>query len=68
MIDFIDKGDVNSRYFLSSNAMKGILRRVDKLGRNLFPPLDTVLRSIAGAVPARQEIPHSIRKRAKELA
>ena len=46
LIDVIDKRDIHERYFLSSNAIKGILRRVDKLGRNLFPPLDAVLRRI----------------------
>lgn len=48
LIDLIDKGKVNERYFLSPNAIQGILRRVDKLGRNLFPPLDTALRKIVG--------------------
>ncbi|MCG5262357.1 DNA (cytosine-5-)-methyltransferase [Cupriavidus gilardii] len=45
-IDVIEKGAVHDRYFLSENAVQGILRRVDKLGRKLFPPLDAVLRGI----------------------
>jgi DNA (cytosine-5)-methyltransferase 1 len=47
LIDLIEKEQVNERYFLSSNAMKGILRRVDRMGRDLFPPLDAVLRKLA---------------------
>lgn len=46
-IDVIEKNRVHDRYFLSPNAIQGILRRVDKLGRNLFPPLDATLRKIA---------------------
>lgn len=51
LIDIIEKNDVHERYFLSVNAVQGILRRVDKLGRNLFSPLDTTLRLIAKATP-----------------
>lgn len=47
LIDMIEKKRVHQRYFLSANAAQGILRRVDKLGRHLFPPLDAVLRKIA---------------------
>lgn len=46
-IEVVEKKQVHPRYFLSSNAIQGILRRVDKLGRNLFPPMDIVLREIA---------------------
>ena len=46
-IDVIEKKKVHERYFLSANAVQGILRRVDKLGRHLFPPLDAVLRKVA---------------------
>mgnify|MGYP001773878193 CR=1 FL=1 len=49
LLDLIEKKDVHDRYFLSFNAIQGILRRVDKQGRNLFPPLDTVLRQIASS-------------------
>ncbi len=45
-IDIIEKQNVHSRYFLSSNAAEGILRRVDRMGRHLFPPLDTTLRKM----------------------
>jgi DNA (cytosine-5)-methyltransferase 1 len=47
LIDVIERTRVHERYFLSPNAIHGILRRVDKLGRHLFPPLDAVLREIA---------------------
>lgn len=46
LVDLIERTNVHERYFLSVNAMQGILRRVDKLGRHLFPPLDFVLREI----------------------
>jgi DNA (cytosine-5)-methyltransferase 1 len=61
-IDVIERATVHERYFLSENAIQGILRRVDKLGRHLFPPLDAALRGIVAApaplgndaVPKRQ--------------
>lgn len=47
MVDIIEKGRVDARYFLSPNAARGIVRRVDRRGRNLFPPLDASLRRLA---------------------
>jgi len=47
LINVIEREKVHQRYFLSANAAQGILRRVDKLGRHLFPPLEVVLRRIA---------------------
>lgn len=55
LIDVIEKTKVSERYFLSANAVQGILRRVDKLGRHLFPPLDTVLREIAAPDPVPED-------------
>ncbi|WP_410403052.1 hypothetical protein [Escherichia coli] len=55
LIDLIEKENVPSRYFISENAMQGILRRVDKLGRNLFPPLDNTLRKITITEPVGDE-------------
>lgn len=54
LIDVIEK-KVHARYFLSANAVQGILRRVDKLGRHLFPPLDAVLREIVAPCPTPDE-------------
>ncbi len=51
LIDVIEKKKVHQRYFLSANAAQGILRRVDKLGRHLFSPLDAMLREIAAPGP-----------------
>lgn len=51
-VDLIEKGKIHDRYYLSVNAMQGILRRVDKLGRNLFPPLDVTLRRVVLAAPS----------------
>lgn len=55
LIDVIETKNVHQRYFLSANAAQGILRRVDKLGRHLFPPLDAVLRRISTPTPAPNE-------------
>lgn len=54
-IDVVEKSKVHDRYFLSTNAIQGILRRVDKLGRHLFPPLDNALRKIATTDVAQYE-------------
>ena len=39
----IEIGEVPDRYFLSPNAAKGMIRRADRMGRNLFPPLRKAL-------------------------
>ncbi len=46
-VDMLEKKSVNSRYFLSPNAARGILRRVERAGRHLFPPLEASLRALA---------------------
>jgi DNA (cytosine-5)-methyltransferase 1 len=48
-IDAVERGRVQSRYFLSANAAIGILRRVERRGRHLFAPLDASLRRLAAA-------------------
>jgi DNA (cytosine-5)-methyltransferase 1 len=57
----IEKRPVDSRYYLSPNAAQGIVRRVDKLGRTLFPPLDAAVRYLASVgeqeVKAEPRIP-----------
>jgi len=55
LIDVIEKSAVHNRYFLSANAAQGILRRVDKMGRRLFPPLDAVLRQMVIRDPASDD-------------
>jgi DNA (cytosine-5)-methyltransferase 1 len=55
LIDLVEKKEVDQRYFLSTNAVQGILRRVDKLGRNLFPPLDATLRKMVLPLPNRSK-------------
>lgn len=44
--DVIEVGPIPEKYFISPNAAQGILRRVDKLGRKLFEPLDKTLRQM----------------------
>ena len=39
----IETGEAPERYFLSPNAARGIIRRSDRMGRNLFPPLRNAL-------------------------
>jgi DNA (cytosine-5)-methyltransferase 1 len=47
LIDALDKKKPSDRYFLSSNAATGILRRVESQNRHLFEPLDKALRLLA---------------------
>jgi hypothetical protein len=39
----IETDEVQDKYFLSQNAARGILRRADRMGRSLFPPLRKAL-------------------------
>src|SRR5205823_6449630 len=41
--DVIETSKVQDKYFLSPNAARGMLRRVDQMGRSLFPPLRKAL-------------------------
>lgn len=41
--DLLEEQTPPDRYFLSPNAATGILRRADRMGRNLFPPLRSAL-------------------------
>jgi DNA (cytosine-5)-methyltransferase 1 len=43
----VEERSVDRRYYISPNAAQGIVRRVDKLGRTLFPPLNTAIRHLA---------------------
>jgi DNA (cytosine-5)-methyltransferase 1 len=47
LIDVVDREGISPRYFLSANAAQGILRRVEKMERRLFSPLDAALRRLA---------------------
>ena len=47
-IDVIDRERPHDKYFLSSNAAQGILRRVRSQRRTLFPPLQASLARLAG--------------------
>ena len=47
--DLLEDPPVPDRYFLSPNAATGILRRADRMGRNLFPPLRSALEILSGA-------------------
>jgi hypothetical protein len=45
--DVIETGPVPEEYFLSPNAARGMLRRTDRMGRSLFPPLRRALEILA---------------------
>lgn len=47
LLGVIETGEVPEEYFLSPNAAKGILRRADRMGRPLFPPLRQSLNILA---------------------
>lgn len=47
LADVVVRSTVDEKYFLSSNAAKGILRRVESQNRKLFPPMDNALRKLA---------------------
>ncbi len=43
LVDILDEKLPEEKYFLSPNAARGILRRVNSQGRRLFEPLETAL-------------------------
>ena len=47
--DVLETGEVPRRYFLSAKACAGILRRAEKRGRALPPPLLVALKAVAEA-------------------
>ena len=52
--DVLDQFRPSKRYFLSANAARGILRRVESQGRELFGPLDAALRKLASTEEREQ--------------
>lgn len=49
--DILETGAVPQRYFLSATACQGILRRADKLGKELPAPLAAALQAVADSEP-----------------
>ena len=47
LLGVIATGPVHSKYFLNPTAAQGIIRRTDRMGRNLFPPLRKSLEGLA---------------------
>lgn len=45
--DVLETGEVPQRYFLSATACRGILRRAEKRGKALPPPLLRALEAVA---------------------
>ena len=50
-------GNVPQKYFLSSRACKGILRRADKRGKQIPPALRTALETVAYQAPCAHQEP-----------
>lgn len=48
LLGSIEAGEVPEKYFLSQNAATGILRRVDRMGRNLPPSFRQSLEILSG--------------------
>lgn len=49
--DILETGAVPQRFFLSSKACQGILRRAEKRGKKLPEPLEEVLNRVASEQP-----------------
>jgi DNA (cytosine-5)-methyltransferase 1 len=47
LLDIIETQTPPPKYFLSANAAKGIIARVKKRGRRMFPPLWKALETLA---------------------
>jgi hypothetical protein len=49
--EILETGKVESRYYLSSTACRGILRRAKRRGKELPDALRAALESVAGPIP-----------------
>jgi hypothetical protein len=47
--DILETGELPQRYFLSGTACRGILRRAEKRGKTLPPPLAHALMAVAAS-------------------
>ena len=52
LADILEDGDVPQKYFLSSRACNGILRRADKRGKEIPPALRQALKTVACQEPS----------------
>lgn len=50
-VDILERTDISQRYFLSPNAARGIVQRVERRGRTLFPPLHKSLTQLIHREP-----------------
>lgn len=51
LLDILETGDVPRRFYLSARACAGILRRAEKRGKTLPPPLQHALQQVADSEP-----------------
>ena len=45
--EMLETGPIDPRYYLTEKACRGILRRAEKRGKTLPPPLEAALRAVA---------------------
>ena len=55
LLGVMETGQVHSKYYLNPNAAQGILRRTDRMGRNLFPPLRKSLEALAKKIQSSKK-------------
>jgi hypothetical protein len=55
LLGVIETGPVHSKYFLNPTAAQGIIRRTDRMGRNLFPPLRKSLEGLAKKIQSSKK-------------
>ena len=55
LLGVIETGLVHSKYFLNPTAAQGIIRRTDRMGRNLFPPLRKSLEGLAKKIQSSRK-------------
>jgi len=55
LLGVIETGPVHSKYFLNPTAAQGIIRRTDRMGRNLFPPLRKSLEELAKKIQSSKK-------------
>lgn len=57
--DILEDGNVPQKYFLSSRACKGILRRAEKRGKSIPPALEMALKTVASQELSAPQEPDS---------
>ena len=53
LAEVLETGPLPMRFYLSSKACAGILRRAERRGKELPPPLRRALKAVAGSAPTQ---------------